>query len=434
MKKTKHKTGPMTEALGVSGKLMSAADRELGKAVGYNPRDIPEITTQGLIDYAGTMRDGAVTVTKSTLRLIDKEFKKYGGELFHVVDSTGKHMLYALVVKRAKNPAKFERCVKDVKKQGGPVNAYAVCTAAGTRGKEKKNPPPTYRKASFDSLAAAQSFIRVMEADRNIAILSKPEKKGGKLWVEYAVLQGGNPRKPTIYEALRDKLGREPTNAELKADVERIKREAIEEMAAKGKLPHQRKGRGRKNPEDTAADMYEAFHGEPSKEVLEFDDEEHYHSNLAGLGSMIGLKIRTITGFDWTVEFKDVMLCSNEEGTQLYLVGGDQYLELADAKIPDTHDSTVIGEAWAIGYKTEKDFDDFRPTDYIHGFGKEKDHPKLPKNADLWEDAEPPYDDSFGKGNYPVVRYDCINHKVYLDGGAYTIKKPMFGTSPGIEG
>lgn len=43
--------------------------------------------------------------------------------------------------------------------------------------------------------------------------------------------------KPTIYEALRDKLGREPTNAELKADVSRILEEArIERIQRKGKL------------------------------------------------------------------------------------------------------------------------------------------------------------------------------------------------------
>lgn len=47
-------------------------------------------------------------------------------------------------------------------------------------------------------------------------------------------------RKPTIYEALKAKLGREPTNAELKADVQRIKTEALVEMADKGKLAHQR--------------------------------------------------------------------------------------------------------------------------------------------------------------------------------------------------
>lgn len=47
-------------------------------------------------------------------------------------------------------------------------------------------------------------------------------------------------KKPTIYQALWIKLGREPTNMELKADVERIKREAIEELARAGKLRHQR--------------------------------------------------------------------------------------------------------------------------------------------------------------------------------------------------
>lgn len=48
-------------------------------------------------------------------------------------------------------------------------------------------------------------------------------------------------RKPTIYEALRDKLGREPTNAELKADVSRILDESLVERAAAGKLSHQRR-------------------------------------------------------------------------------------------------------------------------------------------------------------------------------------------------
>lgn len=48
-------------------------------------------------------------------------------------------------------------------------------------------------------------------------------------------------RKPTIYEALCIKLGRKPTDAEVRADVERIKREAITELAVQGKLRHQRR-------------------------------------------------------------------------------------------------------------------------------------------------------------------------------------------------
>ena len=44
-------------------------------------------------------------------------------------------------------------------------------------------------------------------------------------------------RKPTIYEALRAKLGREPSHAELVADVKRI----LADGAERGKLQHQKK-------------------------------------------------------------------------------------------------------------------------------------------------------------------------------------------------
>lgn len=48
-------------------------------------------------------------------------------------------------------------------------------------------------------------------------------------------------RKPTIYEALAAKLGRNPTNAELKADFNRILTEGMVEMATAGKLKHQKR-------------------------------------------------------------------------------------------------------------------------------------------------------------------------------------------------
>lgn len=47
----------------------------------------------------------------------------------------------------------------------------------------------------------------------------------------------------TIYEALADKFGRPPTDAEIKADVDRIKAEAYSTLAARGGLRHQRKGK-----------------------------------------------------------------------------------------------------------------------------------------------------------------------------------------------
>ena len=45
----------------------------------------------------------------------------------------------------------------------------------------------------------------------------------------------------TIYSALKAKLNREPTNAELKAEVARIKESALIDSATKGKLAHQRR-------------------------------------------------------------------------------------------------------------------------------------------------------------------------------------------------
>lgn len=126
-----------------------------------------------------------------------------------------------------------------------------------------------------------------------------------------------------------------------------------------------------------------------------------------------------------------VLLTSNEDGTQLYLEGGDQSLDLEALKI-QPKDSVVVGQAWAICYRTRKSFDDFKDIDYVHGFGEEKAHPRLSKRADLWEDAKPP-EKLFGTGDLPTLRYDCLNGTLHLDGGVYVITKPMIGVSPGIE-
>ena len=48
-------------------------------------------------------------------------------------------------------------------------------------------------------------------------------------------------RKPTIYEALRQRLGREPTHRELCDDVRRILEDGMRERAALGKLRYQRR-------------------------------------------------------------------------------------------------------------------------------------------------------------------------------------------------
>jgi hypothetical protein len=108
-----------------------------------------------------------------------------------------------------------------------------------------------------------------------------------------------------------------------------------------------------------------------------------------------------------------VLLCSNEKGTHLYITGGDQSLDLSSLKLSAherDHDSVVLGEAVEITYHTAKIFDSKQEEfDYFHEFSE---------------------DDG---GQRPVVRYDTMNKKLFLDGGSYHIEQPMIGTSPGIE-
>ena len=197
----------------------------------------------------------------------------------------------------------------------------------------------------------------------------------------------------------------------------KVARELVEKTPAALRSQWSRKS----NPEGAAAEMYENFHGAPSEEVLEVVEEEHYHGHLAGLGQLMELKVTTVSGYDCTLGFdykdsgKHVVLASNEEGTQLYLTGGDQSLDLKKMKMNGDYekDSMVIGELYFISYLTTKDFDKFKPIIYEHTHGENED------TGDIV--------------SCPMLRYDLLNKRLYVDGGEYVIKKPLFETSRGIE-
>ena len=221
------------------------------------------------------------------------------------------------------NPAKFDRCVRDVQAHGGPVNAYAVCTAAGTRNKKRRG-------------------------------------------------KRGNPP----------------------------------------------------NPEDAAQDMYESFHGKPATSQVLVKEEYHVHEHLATLGVLVSFRVATVTGLDAEVESSDaagdfdevgaddktVFLASNEQGTQLYFVGGDQSLDLARLKFTGdlVKDDMVIGILYEVTYRTRKKFDKFQLTEYYHELGEET-------------------------GDQPFLRYDSLSPHLAISGGKYKIKMPLIGMSPGIE-
>lgn len=131
------------------------------------------------------------------------------------------------------------------------------------------------------------------------------------------------------------------------------------------------------------------------------------------------------------------LLCSNEDGNQLFVVGGDQSIPLSAFGISGPmaeKELITIGEVWGLNYRTRKTFDgepDENDIDYIHILGKKETKPA--RGGDLWEDAVPPPDKTFGTGEFPTLIYDRANKKIRLSGGMYQIKKPFIGTSPGIE-
>ena len=87
------------------------------------------------------------------------------------------------------NPPKFDRCVADVekslKKAGRPGNAYAICTAAGTRNPEKTFTRRDAAARFRDSLKAKGYFASVMEEPVDPHASSKRKRKQVRFIVRY---------------------------------------------------------------------------------------------------------------------------------------------------------------------------------------------------------------------------------------------------------
>lgn len=200
--------------------------------------------------------------------------------------------------RKAKNPAKFDRCVKAVKRKGGAVSPYAVCTAAGTRG----NP------AYFE--------IRQKQGD-NWLFIGHVLAKNAQAAVRQARLSP-DIRKGSVLRAQRVKH----------------------------------------NPPEQAAAAYEGFHGRESEETVVVEKQIHYHKHLASAGKLEKLTVVSRQGYKVDLSgFKGAFLSFNEKRTQLYIEGGDQAVELRQFGInPKTaHEQETLGDVLAVEYFTTKD-------------------------------------------------------------------------------
>ncbi len=176
-------------------------------------------------------------------------------------------------------------------------------------------------------------------------------------------------------------------------------------------------GNLRRNPESTAADLYEEFHGTPSTEVIEVEDEVRMHGHLAGLGALIQIVVNLAVGGTATLDAPNpdgpdaIFVASSEDGKQLYLSGGDQSLDLDALGFQSTididheghsyrasqiKDLMVIGKITKLTYRTQKKFDKFEEIDYYHAAG---------------EDTKV----------RPILLYDTLNSSMAIAGGEYHV-------------
>jgi hypothetical protein len=171
-----------------------------------------------------------------------------------------------------------------------------------------------------------------------------------------------------------------------------------------------KRGKSKQNP-DTASAMFSTFHGADPEAITELLEKEKYESNLAKLGGLLneegdeegpGLCVALISGKDaWiTFDSRSPDLYCNPAGTQLYIVGGNQELDLVALKMDDEKSVKpfmVIGVLTMVTYRTKKGFDQFELTDYYHHLGEES-------------------------GHQPFLVYDTLNKKLSVVGGKYQVK------------
>jgi hypothetical protein len=166
----------------------------------------------------------------------------------------------------------------------------------------------------------------------------------------------------------------------------------------------------RSNPEATAAELSEAFHGRPAHTVDEYADELHVHSVLTELGDLIEMTVETESGYGAELDFakEGLKLASSEDGKQLFVQGRTD-LDLGALHMSGSkweRDLMVIGRITSLVYRTAKEYDGGKVTDYIHASGEENVGGRHKRTTDV----------------FPVLLYDLLNHELQIAGGQMEVK------------
>jgi hypothetical protein len=185
----------------------------------------------------------------------------------------------------------------------------------------------------------------------------------------------------------------------------------------------------RRNPLESAGQLAEAFLGRPAETVTEYEEMLREHTVMADLAQLLyfvvwqendlvyrlaeGGKFSDLKRGGQKIEFDaETRVASNEAGTQLYVIGGDQSVDLAAFEVDPGKESIPLGRIVCVEYHAAKHHlgkADRTPGPYVHDFAEEW----------LEEGGEVPL------GVFPLLVYDAMNERLSLAGGIYHIDLDM---------
>lgn len=174
-----------------------------------------------------------------------------------------------------------------------------------------------------------------------------------------------------------------------------------------------RKKRARKNQDETdkAVRLFERFHGKSAKSIIELQDKVERRKDYTALGDLVALGLdaqglspdELVTKWDRVPHFRmdeKTKLASSPDGTQLYLIGGNQDLShcLSKFDVDTSKDFIDLGEIPFVVYSARKG-PSFADAEWVHSFGEEG-------------------------GESPSAMYDKLSKKLYFIGGTYRVEQP----------
>ena len=240
-------------------------------------------------------------------------------------------------------------------------------------------------------------------------------------WVKSQASKVTHARNPKLWDQVKE-AGKDIVHAVTKKKKSAAALKRLREAETKTPTPMNKFGLGkkRKNPEAEAAQVFEMFHGVPSKEVIEYRTRFHVHEHLAGLGRLTelvfftpGAKPQKVTVVE--EDLGDSMwLCASENGKQLYILGEiDVDLEeLGYRPDVDIKDAVELGRLTNVVYRTQKQFHELEMLDYNHELGKREGWQKR-------EGVGPEMNKAISE--CPMLAYFPLEKRLAVIGGQYLI-------------